>query len=167
MKYCLFICLLLVGCAPERFQGKVSLWPASVWGWENFTEQGDDSRAVQYALQDMNTTAKKLVINVAPIPKRSYPIYIKRVSFGSQSRILGKATRALERCTIELDDRLFSVLGKYLEAVIWHEVGHCAGLGHETEAGHIMSPYAAPLDSFEQDELDYFFEQIERSVTLL
>ena len=53
-----------------------------------------------------------------------------------------------------------------LESVLWHELGHCAGLVHVPQTGEIMYAYTNAFSTYSSDALSRFFTAITSSAGL-
>jgi hypothetical protein len=95
-------------------------------------------------------------------------ITIRRVpDWRDAPRRAGYATMAGDTCLVELADRLFGTHRDFRKTVVWHELGHCAGLDHDDETGEIMSATTSMFSSYDTVAIERFIESFERSAGLL
>lgn len=158
------VVFLVTACGNFRLQ---SQWPAKVVSYENFN--ADQQKAITEALTDMNKRSPKTVVSLTDNGQKAYPISIKITDFAAQgfTERAGQATAAGSDCKIELNSSLFTPSRKaYLESVLTHEMGHCAGLPHFTgDSDDMMYPSTQPMDNYSDDELSTFFARLFKSIS--
>ncbi len=160
-------------------------WPAQIPSIEGI--EGDSLTWVQDKIVDLNTEIGSPVLTVGPgsgspiyirkvedfgnvagfthlgdlhLDQNEFA-YIRvpgvRGTLGT-SRIAGRATLTSQQCTIELASFLMKPESKdLLHPVLWHEIGHCAGLPHVSEEGEMMSPLTLPISRYSSEHLTRFF----------
>lgn len=95
-------------------------------------------------------------------------ITIRRVpDWRDAPRRAGYATTAGDTCLVELADRLFGTHRDFRKTVVWHELGHCAGLEHDDQTGEIMSATTSTFSSYDATAIKRFIESFEHSAGLL
>ena len=128
----LSVLLLCIGCGNNR-QDQAP-WPAKIT-IKGFSEA--ERSAVLEQLTGFSTTM------VDPTPETS-------------SRA-GLATYDERSCDVELSTTLFTEgFSRYLEPVLWHELGHCSGMGHDSKDTELMYRLASPEGSYGSDAIDRF-----------
>lgn len=159
----LWIVVLVVSACGKKGPNFES-WPASISGFENFNET--QKQEVVQAITDMNTRSGKTLVSIEPNPA-GYPITFAFVDApeSAQTRA-GYAIQEEETCRIELSSFLFDgSRNEYIESVVFHEVGHCAGLGHTGGNGDIMSATTNRFVSYNEDKLTQFFSSFFTAIT--
>lgn len=161
MRFLAFI-VFLVGCHPQ--QGTRAYWPATVWKWDGYSE--GEVQEVTAAFEDLNSL--DTWVSLAPLEQKSYPIFLEILTDPPKEATLGTATRNFSNCVIAIRKDVFANarLNVYLPVIIWHEVGHCAGLEHEEKGGYVMSKQVFPLYRFPQKRVDYFLEKLRKATEL-
>ena len=151
----LFIGMFLLGCGKNRRQMHLRSVSES---------NGTEKAAV---LVGVNTFNSLLGENVVATDRAGYPVEIFVRSQESLNEISpsdslngirhGYADASSDRCFISLSENLFAP-GKsdILLSVIVHELGHCAGLGHNGTSGKIMSEYPAGFSTYSPETLAEF-----------
>lgn len=99
---------------------------------------------------------------------KGFPITIKKVDGTTwpKSRA-GYAILTDSSCTVELSKQIFiNERADYIESVLWHELGHCSGLAHDSGNGEIMSATTAPFSSYSSEAVSRFLLEIKNSAGL-
>jgi hypothetical protein len=155
----LIICILLAGCGKK---GPRLPWPASI----HLTGFADsESEAIRKSFSDLNEKSGKTVVEESGHADR-YPIRFEIVDFPKDKKTqAGLAIIEDETCTIQLSRSLFtdSAHPTYLMPVVWHELGHCAGLLHNPSAGEIMFSSTVPFENYSEEEIKRFFADLFQS----
>lgn len=157
------VCALVVGCGKNRpIPGG---WPAYIAGHEGFSEE--QWSEVLAGVAYLNNGCKDELVH----PEGSgsgYPLHFKLVETEEdKKRRAGLAIVEEEQCTIEISKVVFSEQHARVRIpVIIHELGHCAGLDHETDSGAVMYRTTAALDSYSAGALDHFFHTVRQSLGL-
>lgn len=166
MRYAwLFIvCALVVGCGKNR--PAPGMWPAYVAGHEGFSDQ--QWKEVREGIDFLNKGCAEDLIHPDGTAS-GYPIIFRLVEAEeNKKRRAGLAIVEEERCTIEISKVVFSDQHSRVRiSVVIHELGHCAGLDHETDAGAVMYRTTANLDSYTPTALDHFFHSVRQNLGLL
>lgn len=143
-------------------------WPAQLVAVE---AGGDDDEALLRSdLHELATAAKKeLFLDGAPMGSAAVlKVTIRRVpDWADAPRRAGYATMEGDTCLVELAERLFVSRHAYRKTVVWHELGHCAGMEHDTEEGEVMSPTTSSFDTYDETTLERFVAEFEKSAGLL
>lgn len=75
--------------------------------------------------------------------------------------VLGLATiRWGSPCRIQISHRTFQWGQDWLDAVMWHEIGHCLGMEHTEDATDLMYQYAKPFSWYTKDAIDRFLRRL-------
>lgn len=143
-------------------------WPAKLVSVEGGSEEG--TRHLHEDLKDLSdATGHQLFLDGepqehAPVLK----ITIRRVpDWKDAPRRAGYATMEGDSCLVELADRLFGTHGAYRKTVVWHELGHCAGLEHDAHEDEVMSATTSTFASYDQAAITRFITEFEQSSGLL
>jgi len=132
-------------------------WPAALVALENFPS-AEHSR-VEEAVKQLNERALRPILMEQGTTGGGYPVTIRfREPWPEAPNRAGYATIEDDRCTVEISSVLFEATFKdYLFPVIWHEVGHCAGLEHIPQEGEVMYKYSGALGSYTEGAIQRFF----------
>lgn len=146
MKYilCLF---LLIGCKPAQ-------WPA------NITVDSQYSEAIQKELEELDGYFKPGLTN--SLDKTHFKISV--TVFGLEEPTLGMAMPGDQSCGIILNEELFTIYKDRLRTVVWHEIGHCAGLDHSSKSSDIMYYAAGPFDEYSKEAINRFITDVYESL---
>lgn len=152
---------LISSCAHQK-----SIWPAKIVGFKNFTyEEIDEIKGYikDLNLKSLSTKNGKSLVN----PKASddnYRIIIKFIhdDTDTEIRIAGTALRKSNECIISVYPVCFEK--QILKTVIWHELGHCAKLNHTESKTDIMYKAAKSFDSYKEEDLTRFIDELNKSV---
>ncbi len=152
----IIVLLLAAGCGNFRRQ-----WPAVVRGVEDF--KSAEQEKVLQALKEINETGENPILGDDPLV--GYPILIRKVAYNkAHPTRVGYAIVGPTSCTIELSEKLFAELKALLTTVVFHELGHCAGLGHTSDSHQVMSENATPFEDFTSNELGVFFDSLFQAI---
>lgn len=158
----LIVTLFSLGCAREAASRLP--WPAQVVSIEGFSAAGTEQ--VLAAIKNMNQKMGKEAVSQSE--GEGFKIQIRMVTpnEGTKTRA-GFATVYSDLCEVEISSALFeSGSPDYLEPVVWHELGHCAGLSHDPSPGEVMYKTTAPNGSYSSDSLMKFFDAVKASAGL-
>jgi len=149
MKYLIVCLLLLTGCA------KKITWPASV----NFESLNNlEVEAITNSLKDLSTNSKKELFYFED-KSNSFKITVTKMA--NDNKHLGMASVTEETCLVQLNEIVFEEsYSSYFVPVLYHEVGHCAGMMHDPTEGEIMYYIGSPIDFYTQDAFQRFFNQL-------
>lgn len=152
MKKYLIIFLLLTSCA------KKPGWPASV------TFQSLDSSQTETALNYLKSLSEETKMELFNFNKveGNFKIIITKKSFNQNENYLGLATVTEVGCLVQLNEIIFlnSDFKDYFKPVLYHELGHCAGMIHDPKEGEIMFHVGSPESFYTQDAFNRFFNQL-------
>ena len=134
-------------------------WPARLAGLENFSSAEEER--VLLAIEDLNARAGKVLIDPeaegSPITIR-WANEIPKLATGD-SHVAGRATIYSNRCTIDLSSLITSSKERIVP-VVWHELGHCAGLSHDASEGEVMYSSTEPLSTYDLSALRRFLSSL-------
>lgn len=152
MRYLIIFLLLLPSCA------KKITWPASV----NLQGLNDlEAQGVINTLKDLSQSSKKELFYFDGDKSDSLKIVITKMDYAHNSTHLGQATPTGATCLIQLNEVVFQdSYGSFFVPVLYHEVGHCAGMGHDPKEGEIMYHVGAPKDYYADAAYQRFFDQL-------
>lgn len=142
MKYLLFV-LLITGCDALP-------WPTTV------SVDSEHKEEIESFLYELNNYGYTIIDNTK---KDNYSVTI--ISFGLEEPTLGTAMPSNKGCSIILSDVLFTKAHRSkLKTTVWHEMGHCAGLMHDSKQGRIMYKYASNWEEYSSSEVSRFLSDI-------
>lgn len=126
---------------------------------------GDQKQQIVDSLQDMNVRVHRTVVEPAAL-SNSYPITITvRDPWAEAPSRAGYATVEDDKCTIEISRVVFEAdKVDYRKPVIWHELGHCAGLSHDPKEGEVMYRSSSELKNYTADALTRFYQEVLSSI---
>ena len=148
----LSVLLLCIGCGNNR-QDQAP-WPAKIT-IKGFSEA--ERSAVLEQLTGFSTTMGSEVFYFDDRPGQ-FQITITKVDPTPEtSSRAGLATYDERSCDVELSTTLCTEgFSRYLEPVLWHELGHCSGMGHDSKDTELMYRLASPEGSYGSDAIDRF-----------
>ena len=136
-------------------------WPAKMVALNNF--DATNEQIVVDSLHRLNAKDEKplLLVDGETSPD-AFPVTIEmHAPWPNEPLTAGITYREEESCRIALSTELFkSVRQDYVDSVIWHEVGHCAGLSHDPKEGSVMYATARPFKLFKETALKEFFGEL-------
>lgn len=83
---------------------------------------------------------------------------------GGSKRIAGRATRYGNECLVEISRFVVEYTDELLQPVLWHELGHCAGLSHDSKPYEIMSAITYTLNYYDDEKIARFISQISAAI---
>jgi len=159
-----FLLVIFLACACGKTNKDHAPWPATI----SFSALKDSERM---ALTDtLKGFSKSLGTDVFFFDERPshFQIVISLLSAEDKnSSKAGLATYDGTFCKVELNESVFSESYRsYLEPVLWHELGHCAGMDHDPKLGELMYYLASPKNFYTVDAISRFME-VFRNLTSL
>jgi len=159
----LTVVFLVVGCGKVQpaWQGK----PASVASMEGFSET--EKTRILDAIASFNEHIGKTAIETT-FTEGTAPVFMQKVQAPAENPLrAGYAILESDQCTIQFSTMLFTKEREsYLEPVVWHEFGHCAGLEHTATQGDIMSPESERMNQYPTAAIENFFSTIRGAIGL-
>lgn len=155
----IIVSLLLIGCGKPVERAP---WPGHLRNISGFSES--EKARILSAIESLNEKAGKEILSENESDS-NFSVEIQKVSAASwpQSRA-GFATVKTTDCKIEISDALFTNnKSDFLYPVVWHEIGHCAGLDHSSEEGAIMAPTTSILASYPSNIITKFIDRMRES----
>lgn len=157
MRSCLLVLIvfLVASCGKLRQEE----WPAFIADYTGFSsEQQEQLKA--FALQ-LNTQSQITLIK-SEGGEEGYPLFLELVDPpANEPQRAGYAISGPDRCTIQLSRFLFQPQKEdYRKSVFFHEVAHCAGLGHTNEKADLMFPTTSKWSSYDASHLTSFFNRL-------
>lgn len=110
---------------------------------------------VLQAVIELNAKAGQVLVAVTG---EGYHVDFEKQEF--EGYTAATATMEQDRCVIRLKPELFTSLKRIIGTVVWHELGHCKGLGHVQKDGEIMSPQVSALKSYPDAAINRFIERM-------
>jgi len=157
----LVLSFLLVGCGTQR-----AAWPAHVVSLDGFTEA--EAQEVRASIDKLNAQADKPLIEISgEASQNAYLIHIDRHEpWPDDPMTAGLTTREDDLCSVSLSTELFkSDREGYVDSVVWHELGHCAGLTHNPKQGTMMFATAKLFTTFTNEALKSFIQDMRNSLS--
>lgn len=152
LKILLIVALLVVGCGNKE---KTAPWPAMV------RFDGLSQSEIDLVKKSLTSFSHSFGSNVFFFEEQNsqFQITIGKLEESEESTSkAGLATYNGVFCKVELNQLVFeSGFGSYLEPVVWHELGHCAGMEHDPKAGELMYYLASPKNLYSTDALSRFW----------
>jgi len=155
MQYAAFLIVLFLSSACGLERHPEWQWPARIAKIEGFSEQ--QLQELGLTIDELNTEAGQPVI-IRENDPLAYPITLRIVSSTPESpKRVGYAVLRETHCEIEIDERAFELSdGNFLKSIVWHELGHCAGLDHNNDQFSVMYFTTAPFETYSNEALDSF-----------
>lgn len=159
----LIVALLCVSCA--QGQREPLKWPVTLVGIEGFSE--DQQTRVLDAIDELNAEVSQTLVVHGTHARGGSPVTIRWAKEIPQmaSTIAGRAFLDSEKCTIQLAD-VVAKSDSLLKPVLWHELGHCAGLQHDPSEGEIMFRRTDYMENYDNSALSRFFARIQEAAGL-
>jgi hypothetical protein len=149
MKYFIVSLLILIGCT-QAIEGR----DVTVYF---------DSKAPSLVVHksaksifDLNDALKYDMFSFG-FKSPNYVVYVE-YSDTPNGRIAGMARPSFLSCRITLFPN--TIENDLIKTVVWHEMGHCLGMGHNGEIGHIMSEKVNSFDTYSKEEIDLFISEV-------
>jgi len=158
---------LLVACGKERH------WPAEITSCENCTQEETD--LVFSSVEELNSkSGSNLVALKKDSAETKFAIKLFFVdsvalqeSSESKNTRAGLATVYPDRCEVQLSRDLHKAENShYFKAVLWHEMGHCAGLDHDKNEEDLMFSVTKKFQAYTDETLIRFFNKFKQSAGL-
>ncbi len=151
---CLGILLLVAACGKNPQER--APWPASIT-LNGLTQS--EINSVSETLTGFTSTLGSAVFYFDNRPAQFQITITKFSSSTDSSSKAGLATYDESFCKVELNELVFNArFSSYLEPVLWHELGHCAGMEHNSSSGEIMYFLASPKDSYAEAAITRFMK---------
>lgn len=136
-------------------------WPATLGGMEGFSES--QKTHVLDAISELNGKIRRTFVSPTGLQSSNQgsPIYIKfEENIPERTNVIaGRATVDGEKCVIQISSVVASN-PDLLEPVLWHELGHCAGLDHDPKEGEIMYKTTRSMKSYDEGAQSRFFTNV-------
>jgi hypothetical protein len=163
MRYLWLVAVVVVVSACGNNRPQTGPWPAAVVSTEHFSAA--ESQTLITALDEMNIAVHRTIVQPDSATS-GYPITIVlRGPWDEAPDRAGYATVESDKCTIELSNVIFAEGKKdYIKPVVWHEMGHCAGLQHDPTQGEIMYKASNRLSDYTQASISRFYVNVLSSI---
>jgi hypothetical protein len=157
-------CFLIAGCSKKGHS--YLQWPATLGGLEGFSEP--QKERILGAISDLNLKIRRTVVAPQGLQTQDSssgsdgsPIFIRfEQDIPEQKNVIaGRATVDGEKCVIQISS-VVADNDDLLVPVLWHEVGHCAGLDHDPSKGEIMYKTTYTMDHYDESTLNRFFAKV-------
>lgn len=162
----LFFCILLVACGKER------PWPAEVSPCESCSKE--EVSELSSSLSELNEKSGASLISMPESSSKSY--FTITVTFVDASTLqsgdskntrAGLATVYSDHCDVQLSKDLHKAENaQYFKAVLWHEMGHCAGLAHDPQEEELMSAITKRFSAYSEEAITRFINKFKQSAHL-
>ncbi len=163
----ILIGLMLVACGEQR------RWPAEITGCVDCST--DDQAQVKQSIIDLNEkSGGTLLIPQSDGANKRFPIDLSFVdpkviqpTDDSRNTRAALATLYDDHCSIQLSKELHKPENaNYFKAVLWHELGHCAGLVHDKDEKEIMFPITQKIQAYSEEVILRFINEFRNSAHL-
>ena len=151
-----FLLITLAGCGlkgPDK-----SPWPASV----HFAQLSETE--TESITASLKTLSKEVGTDLFYFDDRPNQFQITVTKMGAtdiSNSKAGLATYNETYCKVQLNEIVLDdSYSFYLKSVLWHEIGHCSGMSHNTNSGEIMYYIASPFESYTAEAFSNFFQSI-------
>jgi hypothetical protein len=145
--------------------GNLRQWPSQLISTSNLSDSNKSDLVA--VLEDWNKKSDKKIIEPSGKKDKGYNISIKITDFEAQgySSRAGLASVYYDQCIVELSPKLFTEDMKgYLESVVGHEIGHCAGLRHVEDTEDLMYASTQPFASYSDAAITKFISSLFSSI---
>ena len=138
-------------------------WPTTIGGLEGFSDT--QREAVMGAISQLNVKIKRTMVSPAGLQtqesEEGSPIYFRFAeNIPEQKKVIaGRATVDGEKCVIQISS-VVANNNELLVPVIWHELGHCAGLDHDPKSGEVMYSSTVSMKNYNEATLGRFFDRV-------
>ena len=165
--FLLFFCILLVACGKERH------WPAEISSCSGCSTE--EKGSVSSFVTDLNAKSGSNLISMSESEnKTQFAITVRFVegaeiqeSGDSKNTRAGLATVYIDHCDVQLSKDLHKAENaQYFKAVLWHEMGHCAGLEHDNSEEEIMFAVTKKFPAYTEDAITRFINKFKQSAKL-
>ena len=144
--------VLFSGCGRKQAPAP---WPATV-RFEGLTQSEINS-----VRESLNKFSDSFGSEVFFFDERVSQFQISIGKLGNSEATSSKAGLATfddSSCKVELNNLIFqSDYSSYLEPVVWHELGHCAGMEHNPKSGELMYHIASPQSLYTEEAIHRFW----------
>lgn len=114
----------------------------------------DVSKDIMYSIVDLNNgVGGNKITFVNDLFSYKVKIEYQNKDNGSTA---GEAWKGYLYCKINLYPASHNVF----KTTVWHEIGHCLGLSHDGNIGHIMSEKVLPFGQYSPKEVNYFLNSM-------
>ena len=115
-----------------------SPWPAQIASMEGMTDT--EKAEVRKAVESLNSLFGGQVLSFSPESETNYTISMKKSEPPTDNaQRAGYATVGIANCSVDLSAVLFREgMKEYIRPVVFHELGHCAGLEHSPDENDVM-----------------------------
>ena len=155
----LIVSFMIIGCGKNRHS--YLQWPATLGGLEGFSES--QRQAVLAAIVEINLKSEHTLIEAPELKTQSTsnsgsPIFFRfTADIPEQTKVIaGRATVDSDRCDVQISSAVIDN-NALLVPVIFHELGHCAGLDHNPNKGEIMYAITYSMKTYYQAAFSRFF----------
>ncbi len=158
----LIVFFMIIGCGKNRHS--YLQWPATLGGLEGFSES--QRKAVLAALVEINLKSQHTLIEAPELNTQSTsnsgsPIFFRfTADIPEQTKVIaGRATVDGDKCDVQISSAVIDN-NTLLVPVLWHELGHCAGLDHNSNKGEIMYATTYSMKTYDEASLSRFFAAV-------
>jgi hypothetical protein len=161
MRKLLFIvaCFLLTGCGKNRHS--YLKWPTALASLEGFSD--NQREHVMDAIAQLNVKVRRTLITPSGLNTQDSgsPIFIRfEENIPERTNVIaGRATVDDEKCVVQISSVVADDIS-LLVPVLWHELGHCAGLDHDPKQGELMYKTTYAMKSYDDAKIERFFAHV-------
>lgn len=149
--------LLLTGCMSEP-----KLWPANVT-IKDFSL--DETPLIKNAVENINWQSKSKIITFDAPGEKTFTIVIRsHKGWDEFPTRVGLATYTSQYCNVFIAKKVFTNKPTTIPTIVWHEIGHCAGLEHDKIEGEVMYKVTTPYTELNPGALKRFWNLLVKAV---
>lgn len=157
----LIVFFVIIGCGKNRHYLQ---WPAKLSGLEGFSDSQREH--VLAAISELNLKIQRTIVTPQGLQTQDSsdsgsPIYIRfEENIPERTNVIaGRATVDGEKCVVQISSVVADNTA-LLVPVLWHELGHCAGLEHDPTQGEIMYKTTYSMKNYNEASLSRFFANV-------
>jgi hypothetical protein len=155
-------CFVIMGCGKNRHS--YLQWPTTLGGLEGFSDSQREN--VMDAIGQLNARIRRTIVAPAALQdsgaeEPGSPIFIRFEDKIPErtSIIAGRATVDDEKCIVQIAS-VVADSPELLVPVLWHEIGHCAGLDHDPKDGELMYKMTYSMRRYDEATIERFFTHV-------
>ena len=143
---------MLAGCGVGRIE-----LPAKVTPLVNFNDSQET--LVRNIVNELNLRSENVLL-IFDDSETKGDISIEMLNSEQLSRgTAGTAMVSGSGCHIEISE-IIAFLQTAFQSVLWHEIGHCVGLDHDSDPGAIMNRKPLPFNLLSEKAIESFIDSL-------